>query len=237
MLSSRRLAVFVLTCFFVVAGKPVYAISRDPLTVSLPQIQIMPGAQWYWVGEHMALNGMPMSIKMFTYRGKIEDVVSFYLSYWKSLGNGKINQNTFGSKKILGYELDGFYYSVQFESAQGVVQGKAVVTPTPLNYSTSKKSTLPIPPRTTVLSKVESLDYGRREETLSMQANIGISYVVEYYKDQLPQDGWKLFSSNGDMQNSVVLSFQRDGELLQLTATALQHNNSLQCQFLIHWIK
>lgn len=215
----------------------VSAVSRDPLTVNLPEIEIIPRAEWNWVGQHMALNGVPMSIKIFTYRGAFEDVVQFYRSTWKTRGHGKLREDKMGARMIMGYELDGFYYSAQFEQSGSVVTGKGVVTPVPSSFRSSKKSTLPIPPRSTVLSKIESLDLGRREETLSVDSKFDVSYIADFYKDALQRDDWQLVSVGGDERNSAVLNFQRSSELLQLTAKALHHNNSQGTQFLIHWLK
>jgi len=216
---------------------PAKAAARDPLTVELPEVEIIPGASWFWVGKQMALDSMPMSIKEFSYTGKAEDVVQFYLSTWKSKGHGKFRNDTLGPRKILGFELDGFFYSVQFESQGHQVQGKAVVTPTPSHYRKSRKTVLPVPPRSEVTSKVESLDAGRREETLSIDSRFDVSYVSDFYIDQLSSDGWFLQSKNGDTLASATLNFQRGAELLQLTARGLQQGNSKGCQVLIHWLK
>lgn len=197
----------------------------------------MPGASWYWVGRQMALDGVPMSIKVFTYPGKPEDVTQFYLSAWKGKGHGKFRNDSLGRRKILGFELDGFFYSVQFEAQGGQVQGKAVVTPTPTKYRKSRKTALPVPPRSSVASKVESFDVGRKEETLSIESRFDVSYVADFYADQLASDGWLLQSDRGNHIDSATLNFQRGAELLQLTASGLQQGNSKGCQVLIHWLK
>lgn len=233
---SQYAQALLLLVFWLVSPH-VSAFSQDPLTVNLPSIEIMPKAEWYWVGQHMAVNGIPTSIKMFTYRGKPEEVAQFYRSLWKAKGHGKQSERSFGARTILGYELDGFYYTIQYEESRGMVQGKAVVTPTPLNYKSSKKTQLPLPPRAKVYSKVESLDLGKREETVSLEARVDVSYVADFYKRELGSQGWQLVTASGDQRNSAVMSFQRGGELLQLTAKALQHNNSQATQLLIHWLK
>lgn len=237
MILSGRLLLRLSAVIAFLYSFPAFSLSKDPLSVALPEIEIMPGAEWYWVGRQMALNGIPMSIKMFTARAKSEDLIQFYRSAWKVRGHGKLREDRFGSRVILGFELDGFYFSVQFDEAKGGVQGKAVVTPVPSSYHSSKQTSLPLPPRSTVLSKVESIDAGRKEETLSIDTRFDVAYVVNFYKSQLLDDGWMLFSAGGDLQNSAVLNFQKGSELLQLTAKALHHNNSQQTQFLIHWIK
>lgn len=236
----KLLSRVVLGCFISILlalASMAHAAPADPLEVKLPELEIIPGASWYWVGRQMALDGMPMSVKMFSYRGSPKNVVDFYLSTWKVMGNGKLRNDSLGSRIILGYELDEFFYSVQLEVRAGVVEGKVVVTPTPLNYRTSRSSLLPIPPRSKVLSKVESLDGGKREETLSIDSRFDVSYVADFYTDQLVADGWLLLFRRGDQSLSATLNFQRGSELLQLTAKGLQQGNSKGCQVLIHWIK
>jgi hypothetical protein len=232
----RAVTFLLLLCITFLANSLAYG-ARDPLDFSLPEIEIMPGATWQGMGQRMALNGVPMSAKIFSYRGRIEDVEQYYLDLLRSKGHGKLKQTRLGERVILGYQLGEFHYSIQMAQAGGVVEGKAVVTPSPLEFRTSMKTTLPVPPRSTVLSKVESLDAGRRAETLTMDSRFDVSYVVDFYLDQLAQDQWQLFSRSGDGKNSAVLSFQRGSELLQLTVKGLQANNSQKCQFLINWIK
>lgn len=232
----RAVPLLCLLCFVFLGSSWAYG-ARDPLDVSLPDIEIMPGATWYGMGQRMALNGVPVSVKIFSYRGRIEDVEQYYLDLLRSKGHGKLKQTRMSDRVILAYQLDGFHYSIQMALSKGVVEGKTMVTPSPLEFRTSMKTTLPVPPRSTVLSKVESLDAGRRAETLTMDSRFDVAYVVDFYLDQLGQDKWQLFSRSGDGKNSAVLSFQRGSELLQLTVKGLQGNNSQKCQFLINWVK
>jgi len=96
---------------------------------------------------------------------------------------------------------------------------------------------LPLPPKTSVISIVQSLDAGRRSETVSANCEMNAGYVVDFYVEQLIVDGWKVFSRNQRSEDSGVVSFQRGAELLQLTVKGLQGNNSQSSQFLINWVK
>lgn len=234
---SWRLLLGLKHCLVGMMLLPAIAFARDPLSVELPEVDIIPGATWYRMGERMALNGVPMSVKMFTYAGRIEDVEQYYLSELRAKGHGKLKQTRLREQVILGYQLGEYQYSIQMQVGRGGVEGKAMVTPSPLNFKPSMKTTLPVPPRSQVLSKVESLDAGRRAETLTVNAGFDAGYVADFYMDQLARDGWQLFSRGGNGENSAVLSFQRGAELLQLTAKGLQGNNSRKCQFLINWVK
>ena len=227
--------IVVLLCF--VVSVPCLAAQRDPLAVDLPELEVMPGAQWYWAGRQMAVDNIPMSVKLFSYPGKADDVLKYYLGRWKVRGHGKLSQKSIGDLTILGYELDGFQYSVQFSQQGAVVDGKIVVSPTPLNYHSHRKTSFPLPPRTKVSSKVESLEMGKRSESLTLDSSLGVEQIVHFYTDQLLADGWQQYSSSGDGRTGAVLGFQRQGELLQLSIKGLQGRNSSFSQVLINWVK
>ena len=210
---------------------------KDPLNVELPELEVVSGANWYWVSQHMAVNNIPMSIKMFSYPGKPEDVRAFYSGVWKVKGHGTVTQKTIGDMSVLGYQLDGFQYSVQFSRQGEVVDGKIVVTPTPLNYRESKDTTLPLPPRAKVSSVVRSLDGGTVSESVTFETSLGVPHVVDFYMVQLRDDGWVQYSGSGDRTKGAVVSFQRGGELLQLNIKGLQGSNSSFSQVLINWVK
>lgn len=223
---------------FLLISIPAYSLSRDPLSVELPEVEMIPGSTWFWVGERMALNGVPMSIKAFRYRGRIDDVTQFYRNQLRSMGHGKLRESRLRDRVILGYQLGEHYITIQMDAgAQGEVQGKAVVTPSALNFKVSLATDLPLPPKTSVISVVQSLDAGRRSETVSANCDMDAAYVVDFYLEQLNMEGWQVFSRNQRSKDSGVVSFQRGAELLQLTVKGLQGNNSQSAQFLINWVK
>lgn len=226
----------LLALALLMAAPYLAAKARDPLEARLPQLEVMPGAEWYWVGEHMALNNIPMSVRLFSYSGKAEEVEKFYLSRWKVKGHGKTRQQRVGDLTILTYELNGFLYSVQFAEKGGIVEGKLVVSPTPSHYRSHTRSAMPLAPSSKVQSKVETLESGRRSETLTIDSRLPWRQLETYYLDQLHNDDWEKYSYSEQGEGSVT-SFQRRGELLQLTIKGLQGRNSSFSQALIHWLK
>lgn len=216
---------------------PVISSSRDPLSVDLPELEVIDGAKWYWAGRRMAVNNVPMSIKLFSYKGSVEEVKAYYLGVLKVKGHGKVSQKAIGDMAILGFQLDGFQYSIQFSQQGDVVDGKIVVTPTPLNYKESKSTEVPLPPRSRVSSVVESLEAGQRSESVTFETSLGVPHVLDFYNAELKNDGWIQYSGSGDGYQGAVVSFQRRGELLQLNIKGLQGANSTFTQVLINWIK
>ncbi|MGB1059796.1 MAG: hypothetical protein ACPGZU_06675, partial [Ketobacter sp.] len=215
--------ILVVACVF---SQTAFSAFKDPLDVKLPELEVVSGAQWYWAGRHLAVNNIPMSVKLFSYPGKAEEVERFYLGLWQIKGHGKLTQKSIGDLNILGYQLDGFQYSVQFSQQGNVVDGKIVVSPTPLNYKERKKTTLPLPPRAKIASVVQSLEMGKRSESVTLDTSLGVAQVLDFYRVQLQSEGWQQYSGSGDGVEGAVVSFQRGGELLQLNIKGLQGRNS-----------
>jgi hypothetical protein len=234
---SHLFRIFIAVVFWAASVAAFSAVSKDPLSVDLPDVPMMSGMSWYLLGERMALNGVPIRIKQFSYEGKLEEVAKHFRDQFKTMGHGKLGENQLGVQSVISYQLSGYYYSVQFHQEGARVVGKATVTPSPLEFRTSFKTQLPLPPRSKVISKVDSLDAGRRAETLSVDSRMDVGYIANYYLEQFQADGWQPFSRSGDMDTAAVLSFQRGGELIQLTIKGLQVSNSKRSQFLINWLK
>lgn len=47
---------------------------QDPINIQLPDMPVPKGASWYWIGERMSQNGMPMSVKRVIYSGDIDSL-------------------------------------------------------------------------------------------------------------------------------------------------------------------
>lgn len=226
---------FVLLLMLTASGAS--AKYRDPLEKALPDMEVIPGARWFWAAPRMAYNNVPMSIKLFTFVGSTDQVERFYNSLWKSKGHGKTNSRRAGDLTILSLDLDGYLYTVQFSQKGKVVDGKIVVSLGSLNANRSTKTRFSLPPRTKVISKIEALDNGRRSETLELDSRLQVPQIVDFYLSSLERDGWSFYSNSGDGRSNAVLSFKRQGELLQLTINGLQGRNSKFSQVLIHWLK
>ena len=233
----KPLSFFICAVLALAVSINVQARPRDPLSVELPQLEAIPGAEWFWVAQRMARNNVPMTIKMFNYRGDAEEVQKYYVGLWKTKGHGKSRTKIIGDLIILSTDIDGYVYSAQFSQKGDYVKGKLVVSPTPLNAKYEKKSELPIPPRSSIENKIESLDGARRSETLNIESRLRVPQIVDFYSIEMDRQGWKQYASSGNGRDSAVVSFQRGGELLQLTVTGLQGRNSKFSEVLIHWIK
>ena len=195
------------------------------------------GASWHWVGQHMAYNDIPMSIKLFEYAGSEEAVETFYRDYWRLSGHGQLAVKNFGLYKILSHDLRGFYTTVQYRLENGFVKGKVVVTESLKRARSSRKSNLPVPPSAKIASKVETRDGAKRSETLTIESFKDIDFNKGYYENQLDSDGWHLVYQSGDDRHTLVQHYQKSSELLQITIKNLSGIDKNRTQILLHWVE
>ncbi|MDX1693507.1 MAG: hypothetical protein R3208_07065 [Ketobacteraceae bacterium] len=208
----------------------------DPLDMPLPELELIPGASSQWVGRQMAHNGMPMSIRMFSYPGEERDVAKFYRNLFKAKGHGESKERNLGEYRVIGYELRGYIYSVQYRQVGPNVEGKLTVSPVPGRYRHSTSSQLPIPPGCHVLNKVESLDFGKRSETLTVNCEKRLGEVEYFYSTALENDGWlRVTNRKGDLGS--VMDYQRGSETLQVTVKQFTKKNKRLVNILINWVK
>ena len=214
--------------------------ASNPLERDLPVLEVLPKASSQWIAEKMAVNGLLMSVREFKYTGREEDVKRFYVTRWRTKGHGKTTEQRLGFDTILGYELRGYYYSVQYYQKGDVVVGKLAVSELPKARRVSKQKTdFPLPPNSRLLKKIEYLDQGRRSETLTIRAARSVNSAAEYVANQLENGGW--IQSAGGVENSSLkvhykqIQYQRGAERLQVTFYP-QAGNKRKTEILVNWI-
>ncbi len=221
----------------IIGASQSYSKSYDPLTADLPQLPVPPGATWQWVGNQMAMNGIPMSIKTFEYRGTERQLERFYIRLWKSKGHGQYKTKDWGRNKIIGHELDGFYSTVQYRKENGVITGKLVVTEVSDRHRNNRKTKVPKPPASNIINIVESRDAGRRSETVTFDSNKGVDFNTRYYENQYNSSGWGLVFSQNERQRTSVRHFQKGSQLVQVTIKQLSGSNKNKTHIMVHWVK
>lgn len=212
---------FLCLCVLYLFCVELQAKARDPLQVALPDLQVIPGATWTWVGQNMAYNGVPMSIKMFEFQGSERQVEHFYTSLWKSKGHGQSHAKDMGKYRIIGHTLRGYYASVQYAEVEGTVKGKLVVTQVQLQSKRRNKIGVPKPPSSKILSRVESLDGKRRAETVTFESTKGVDFNRRYYENQLKRTSWSLVYERGTPRKLSVRHYQKGASLMQVTCKLL----------------
>ncbi len=228
---------FSLVVLLAVASSFTYAQAQDPLMVVLPDLPVIPGASWQWVGRQMAIDGTPMSVKMFEYAGPEADIEKFYVRLWKSSGHGQYKAKNWGREKLIGHELDGFYASVQYHKEGMFVKGKIVVTEVGGNYRRASKTSIPKPRSARLISKLDSIDAGKRAETVTFDSNKGVDFNMRYYENQYENRGWARILVRDPSQDVSIRHFQKGRELIQVTVKRLTGSDKNRTHIVVHWIK
>ena len=213
-----------------------YAKRYDPLDMPLPTLEVIPGAQSQWVGRQMAHNGMPMSVRMFTFPGTEAEVQKYYRTLFKSKGHGESQHRNLGEYRVIGYELRGYIYSVQYRQIGRVVEGKLTVTPAPGRFRNNKKTKMAVAPGCQVLNKVESLDFGKRSETLTLTCQKALNSLEYFYLSHFEREEWSLIRKSYGSKG-VVLDYQRGSSTVQVTLNQFTQKNKRLVNILINWIK
>lgn len=208
----------------------------DPLKVSFPDTPAPPGAKWSWVGRQMVVDGAPMSIKTFQYSGAEADLISHFENVWKTQGHGAFRRNKIGPKQILSHETAEFYTTVQYEIGKDLITGTISVS-TPLNQPPRKsKPFLKKPPGSTLISRIESDDYGVYSESQTLLSQKSVKFNARYFANQLKNKGWVKINNQCD-SSSCVSHYQSALGQLQISIKDIPGTHGNDSRILIHLIE
>lgn len=223
---------------------PVAVSAKQPKFQDLPNIEVMPEAKAVWVGRKMIINGVPTSVKSFTYRGKPEKVIEFYRQAWKDEGTGQISINRLGNELILGLQWREFYKTVQFTYVNGVVEGKLVVSTTPDQKEINQlKTDFPLLPGNHVKSRIDSDDFGVITESLTINSRRSVSMNIDFSVRQLEPLGWVVIADTKPYQKEVNFNqsrkvvLQKGNQMIQVSAYPTPITGSRGCELMVHWKK
>ena len=210
--------------------------AKDPLAIDLPELEEMQGMSASWAAKKMSMNGVPMTIKTFTTPKAAEKVLEFYEREWKSAGLDPTRQE-YGDYNTVATAQGSYFYSVQVRDAPGgISEGRITVSQRVKN--SSKETEFPLPRRTEVVSKIESLDAGKRAESLTAYAPGGALQHANWFSRELRRLGWAA-DPYVEEQNSggKILQFTRNAELSQVTLVSNPPGQRGKTMILIHWVK
>ncbi|MBT4836444.1 MAG: hypothetical protein HON94_03765 [Methylococcales bacterium] len=210
---------------------------KDPLSVRLPTIQPIPGANVQWIGQQMAMNGLPTSIQAFSVGRSLSWVMQYYRDIWKAKGFGSIIEGKNGEYTTLGYKKDENYFSVQAKEYEGGVEGTLVVSSVPGGFESNKESKFPIMNGSQVVSKLEAMDNGVRSETLTITNTQSADGNARFYRSNLKRNGWIATGFNEPNGFERLLSFQKDKQAAQITIKSNILALPGKTMILINWIK
>lgn len=212
------------------------AMAADPLRIPFPDTPPPPGATWTWVGRQMVVDGFPMSIKNFQFRGSEADMISHFENFWKTLGHGAYRRNKIGPKLLISHETSDYYTTVQYQEVGGVITGSITVS---VPLSQKRKSSKPYvrtPPGAKIISQIESNDLGVYSETVTLLSKRTVQFNSSYYANQLQNKGWLIIDNRCNTE-SCDGHYQSEVGQLQISIKDLPGTNSNNSRILIHLMR
>jgi len=209
-----------------------YAYERSELV--LPRLQIMPGMNLEQVAYPIIYNKKLMSISNFTTKKSIKDVMSYYSSLFKLKGHGDIAASTMGSKQVIGYEKNGYLYSLEVDRAGSGSSGSIVISR--LKNIKNVIHVFPMRINDKLLTHIISFDAGIEAETLILTSQNSMSANRNWYRDRLMKLGWVRYIHHAN-KNTHEEQYQRGSQSCQVIYSSSGLLNDSNSLIQIHWIK
>jgi hypothetical protein len=184
----------------------------------------------------MVVDGLPMSVKTFTFPGSETDLKAHFNGFWRTQSNGKFFQSMLGLTHFMGHSNADRYVTVQYTITDGVIQGKIVTTPPPLTGKRRIKPSLPVPPGSKLVNLIQSRDGGQDFETMTLDTRQRVRQNAAYYENQLKNRGWTRIYVNGEGEYHSA-QYQSSEGLLQISIKHLPGMDRNSSRVLIHLIK
>lgn len=208
---------------------------KDGLGIKFPQTLPPAGSQWVWVGKQMMVDGIPMSMKTFSFSGQEQQLVSHFENDWKTQGHGTYSRKILGPKRFLTYVTQDFITTVEYMMHAGGYSGTIAVS-SPKRFRTKIHPSILKPPSARVVSNIESLDEGVYSQSVTFLSRKGHAYNVEYYKSQMRAQGWLQVSGRCE-PSGCNLHLQSSVGQLQISIKDLPGDNGKGSRILFHLIK
>lgn len=210
------------------------AVAEDLSRLKMPSFDVMHGMKTEWVAEKMVYNGHPMTIQNFGANRNADDVMHHFASRWKLKGHGELKHKRVGDEVTIGYEDNGYSYSVQARDVPGGSEGSLVVTRNKEYKQGPVK--FPVHPDAQLVSRIHSVDMGAKSETLTLSSYQSAPMIKQWYHSTLLRKGWigqETLSPSG----GGVIAFQKGKAQCQLTFIDKSPVRNHRSMVMIHWIK
>lgn len=216
------------------------AQARDPLSVDVPELRVMPGSQAQWIGRRMAVNGVPTHMREFTSSRSPTEVLDWYEREWKQLTLAEVQRHRQMVGELLVCTFGEHYASLSVRPEGPGSAGVLTVSLRPEGRWVNKRTEFPLPPQSVVRSRIEALDAGRRSETVEAVTRNSFWFSREYLIDALVHRGWTVNALPRPPQlpeGAEVLQFQHRSEQAQVTLREAGGGLGAVTLLMVHWTK
>jgi len=210
----------------------VWAFENSSL--HLPVMKNMPGAHYRWVARSIVYNGKLMSIRNFSSDKNIQEVLRYYMSKFKSKGNGSYRVIRIGTAEAIAYEYNGILYSIEVKQVMNGIVGTETIS-NKKKYQ-GRHSTFPIEMRGKLLTKIIHIDEVREAETLILSSHGSIDSILNWYRSAFRRSGWSRYVHR-NQNNTYEEQYQKGREYCQILYTTGNQMKQEKILIQIHWVK
>ena len=173
----------------VCTAKPTLAMSAVPWPEVPPPLK----ARVEWVARDARVNGLPTRIERFESTASVEEVLSYYRSFWARSPAGGPLENESGGWRSISTRHGPFQIAVQVKprdrsGSEGLVSV--------MNFVEVKTdyvpSSLPRVSDSKVLQVTESVDGPIRSFLVTLASSHGVEFNAQRYREELTGQGWVL---------------------------------------------
>ena len=204
------------------------------IAAELPELKIMPGMQLEWVAKKMIYNNNLLSIRNFSVNQKPDVVMNYYASLFKIKGHGVLKSTSFGKEKTIGYEHEGYLFSIQVKGIQNGSIGSIVVS----RRLVIEPVTHEFPVRNTnrVITRIQNLDKGRHATTLHVRSRLSVADNRNWYRSTLKKQGWLIYNTASG-RSVYEEQYQKGSQYCQIIYTKTETSSGVETLIQIHWVK
>ena len=196
------------------------AQGQQPLSAA-PKLVAPEGSSIERLGDAMIVNGRPMMIDHISVQRPAAEVLRHYRQALDEKVTGKIVERRLKGDHILARQIGENFVTVRVTPTLGGASEVWVMT-TPMRPPASAAalpSHLTLPGGSRILSKVETVDGGRRAHTVIATSEAAVSATEDFLKRSLGERGFGLVASDESRRDSSrrVMLFQRGAEDVMVT--------------------
>jgi hypothetical protein len=180
-----------------------------------PELPMPPGAQSVDIGQAMRINGLPVQVRGFLSAEPVSQIATWF---HMRLGNPLVTSRH-DSKTLLGQARDGYYLTVQLETAGSGTRGliaqtdvRGMMAGRNAGSAADASWQARLPAGTRLLSLVEARDGARRSQQVVLQSRQPLADSGDALIRLLGTDGYRPSRSvSGNSPPGLVLHFQGPG--------------------------
>lgn len=197
-----------------------------------PKFPPPPGSRVSLVGEKMNFNGMPMRVRQFASRYRVERVLDHYRTLWGGRAAdgrpGVVESDALPPWTILTHMEDDYVLTVQVAPEGGGSAGYLAMSRLPEPSDVGELGDgFPAMQGSTFYNDIESTDRGMSGRTLQLSNLFNVRGNVAFYRNHFRDRGWTMLVDRATNDELHTLTFRDGNETVTLVIMRAESGDTL----------